>query len=146
MPQDFDDTIWQSGNPGVSWDGEPPMRFEGTVIAQTTRSQTDIATGELKRWSDGNPKKQAVITLANADGELMDLYVKIPSNLYNGIRQALRVQDRPGLREGDLLAVTYASDGPKERGRNPQKIFEVVLAPGEGRVPPSRTHPDEEPF
>ena len=41
-------------------------KIEGTILSADAKPQTDIDTGEIKTWSDGNPILQWVIVLATS--------------------------------------------------------------------------------
>ena len=142
----FDDQIWQGAASSVSWDAPPPITFDGTVVAQETAIQTDFNSGEPLSWPDGRPRRKVIITLADKDGQLHGLHVRVPSGLYNAIKTAIQLQSVPGLREGDWLSITYTGDGEKEGKKSAPKLFEVVLGPGEGAPQADRTDEDGDDF
>jgi hypothetical protein len=90
-------------------------------------------------------RRKAVVTLATDDGEMVNLHVKIPSALYGALTSAINIAKAPGLREGDLLTITYTGDGEREGRKSPQKLFTALLEPGAGKVPDDPFQ-EEEPF
>lgn len=131
----FDDSVWTGGNASVSWDTAPPFTFEGTVVSQEQAFQTDIKTKDVLTWKDGRPRRKTIITLADKDGALWDLHIKLPSNLQRAVADALKLQRASGLREGDWLSVTYTGDGPGEKGLTPPKLYTAALSPSAGTLP-----------
>lgn len=141
----INDELWQDGNDSVSFNGPPPITFEGTFVRQEAGIQTDIVSKEAKLTKAGVPMRKVVVTLADKDGALWDLHVRNRSALYRAIKGAIVLQGVPGLRPGDWLSVTYTSDGkPSGPGLTAPKEFTVALSPGSGTVPPADE--GEEPF
>lgn len=111
--------------------------FGDTITGQITdlkaTQQTDFQTGTPKTWANGDPMMQVVVTLqttlrdssiADDDG-LRKVYIKGKS-LTDGTREAVRGAGAKGLEVGGTLTVTYVADGPKERGKNPAKLYKVA--------------------
>lgn len=92
----------------------PGFRLSGTIVEYSQRDQTKPG-GEVVRWPDGRAKREAVITVLQADGERRRDYVR--GNKLHGLRLAWaelsgvespiglhydceRVEDRPPTQPG----------------------------------------------
>jgi len=98
----------------------------------TLRDQTDMKTGEVKRFNDGNPMKQVVITIITEpllhedddDDGLRRIYVK--SQMTQAMREALKKAKVRGPAEGGKIAVKFIGEKPPEtRGFSPTKQYQV---------------------
>lgn len=107
---------------------------EGIIVAYDLRNETDLATGQVKTFDDGQPRKQLVITLQTdeRDESIEDddgtrrIYAKIA--MRNAIADATR--QHGGIREGGKLAVKYTGqDAPKRRGYSGQKRYKAWYEP-----------------
>jgi hypothetical protein len=96
------------------------------------RDQTDIKTGEVKRFPDGNPMKQVVLTIItdpllhedDDDDGLRRIYVK--SKMTEAMRSALKKAGVRGPAEGGKIAVKFVSEiPPQKRGHSPTKVYQV---------------------
>ena len=114
---------------------DPGTTVKGVVEAAVVTDQTDL-DGNVRTWSDGNPRKQVVITLATdeRDPEIADddgrrkLYVK--GQMTVALREALKSAGVKGLEVGGMLAVQYEKDGePSKPGFNPPKIYKAQFKP-----------------
>lgn len=126
--------------------GAPAVKFPtigtsvtGTVVGDMEiRQRTDIQTGELLTWPDGNPKNQLIITLAtddrdpnnpDDDGERR-LFVPDPGGLKTAIGQALSAAKVKSLKPGGQLSITFSSETPSQtRGFNPSKNYTATYEP-----------------
>jgi hypothetical protein len=123
--------------------GAPSAKFEaigrtykGTIVQSEVRQQTDMKTGELLTWNDGNPKMQAVVTIQtdehdptieDDDGQRR-LFIK--GQMQQAVRDAVRTAGAARLEVGGMLAVQYASDGQAtQRGFNPPKQYVAQYRP-----------------
>jgi len=106
----------------------------GVVVSARTTPQRDMVTGEIRRWADGNPQKQLVITLATSladhdddDGE-RSIYVKgMMVRQYQAAMKAAKVR---GVRPGGELTVKYVADGPvTQKGLSAPKVYEITYVP-----------------
>lgn len=102
----------------------------GTILNTELRDQTNMETGEVLKWPDGNPRKQIVVTIQTeeSDPEIEDddgirkLYAK--GQLLAVLREAARPHG--GLRNGGKIRVKYEADGKAEtKGFNPPKQYSV---------------------
>jgi hypothetical protein len=106
---------------------------------------TDPATGEVKRWSNGDPKKQVVIELQTELRESEDddgsrtLWAK--GQMVPAIRDAVQRAGAKGIMPGSILQVTWSDEKPSsQRGLQAQKIYAARYWPPEQvpqEVPPS---------
>jgi len=117
--------------------GGPTAKFEnigdthsGEILAVELRDQTDLATGDIKRYSDGNAMKQLVVTLQTSerdesiedDAGVRKVYAK--GQMLSALRKAV---GRSGIHVGGKLKVKYAEDGiPSQKGFNPPKQYTVL--------------------
>lgn len=125
--------------------GVPSAKFatvgdvlEGTVVyPPEARQQRDYKTGEPATYADGNPMMMIAVTLqteqrdpkiGDDDGMRM-LYVRVPGQLRNAMRAAVKRSGASGLEVGGRLRVVFATEMPSENPKlDAQKIFEVSYA------------------
>jgi hypothetical protein len=102
---------------------------KGTIESIVASQQTDIATGQVKSWPDGNPMMQLVVTLSTdeRDPEIADddgqrrLYIK--GQMLSAFKEALRLA-RAKPEVGGTLAVQYKEDGEqKNPAWSPPKLY-----------------------
>lgn len=122
----------------------PSYKFEtigdtikGTVTHAEVRPVTDIKTGEIKRWDDGNEQQQIVITLAtdlrdpdvpNDEGERR---IFAQHRMRGALVEALK-RCGPGTKfeVGGTLAVKYVSNGTASAvGFTPPKLYAADYRP-----------------
>lgn len=119
-------------------------QFQGADEYIKFESHGDTVAGRVKsigvkEWDDGSTSPQ--VFLEDADGT-----VKCVTASQVLLRSAL-AEKRPSV--GDLLAVTYVSDGIAKPGRSAPKQFKVDVKRGEGApVAPAAPAPaaDADPF
>ena len=116
------------------------------------RDQTDMKTGEVKRFKNGDPMKQVVITVITDpllhededDDGLRRIYVK--SKMTEALREALRKAKVRGPVEGGKIAVRFVSEIPPEtRGFSPTKVYRVWYEDPPKRLDMGDPLSDEEP-
>lgn len=124
--------------------GTPAAKFstvgtvvKGTVVSSRVADQTDINTGEVKRWANGDAMKQLLVTIQteerdpsiDGDDGQRTLYARGgQGGMLDAIRKATR--QFGGLHPGGLLAVKYTGDGQaKQRGFNPPKLYAAQYTP-----------------
>lgn len=101
-------------------------RIEGVIVSAEEKPQTDIETGEIKRWSDGKPIQQWVIAVQTdlRDGDDDDgvrvLYAKggrfdAASGSGQSMMEAIKgaASGKP-IEEGGTLTVMYSGQGKKK--------------------------------
>lgn len=127
-------------------------KVQGVILQSEVRDQTDINTGEVKRFPDGNPMKQVVITIMtdpmvqedDDDDGMRRIYCK--GQMVQALREALRKANVRGPADGGKLAVQYVGDGvAKQRGFNPPKQYKVWYEDPPRRVDVGDPFADEPP-
>lgn len=100
---------------------------KGEILAAELRNQTDMKTGEVKTFPDGNPMKQIVITLqtdvhdSDEDDGTRRIFAK--GQMLSAIRTAV---GRAGIQIGAKLAVRFTGEeAPKTRGFSATKLYKV---------------------
>lgn len=93
------------------------------------RQQTDLQTGELKFWPNGDAMMQLVVTIQtnlredSEDDGKRRIYVKGKS-LTDAVREAVRKTGAPGLEVGGTLTVQFTGTEPSQtRGFNDRKLY-----------------------
>ena len=132
----------------------PAYKFEavgdtavGIVDKIDKLEDRDPATGQPKRWPDGNPMYVYVFELRDpATGEAQSLWVR--GHMVKAIREAVKEAGH-GTPMGLLLKVRFDSLGePKAKGFNPPKLYKVKAEPAPANAAPRKTATvtDEEPW
>lgn len=136
MIDDGNDFLMRGGNPSVKF----PV-LGSTVIGMVTKpikvmDVKDPATGEVKRWSNGDAKKQVVIELqtelreSEDDGGERTLWAK--GQMVPAIRDAVQRAGAKGIMPGSILQVTWTEEKPSaQRGLQAQKIYAAQYWPPE---------------
>lgn len=142
------------GNEFLMRGGNPSVKFPvlgSTIIGMVTKpirvaDVTDPATGEVKRWNNGDPKKQVIIELqtelreSEDDGGERTLWAK--GQMVPAIRDAVQRAGAKGIMPGGVLQVTWASEqASSQRGLQPQKIYSAQYWPPEQVPQPVPTSP-----
>jgi hypothetical protein len=139
---DANDFLMRGGTPAVKF-----PTIGSSVIGVITRPPkmadvTDPASGEVKRWSNGDAKQQVVIELqtelreSEDDGGERTLWAK--GQMQTAIRDAVRAAGAKGLEMGGILQVTFS--GEKPTNLNPQKLFTAQYWPPQAapmEIPPA---------
>lgn len=117
-------------------------RIEGTIVSAEELDQTDIETGEVKRWPDGKAVKQWVVVVRTdmRDGDDDDgqrtLYAKggkfdAASGSGQSMMEAIKAaaNGRP-IEEGGTLTVMHSGLGKKKNpAYSAPKLFKAKYAP-----------------
>ena|ERR1017187_47269 len=107
----------------------PGTTIKGVIEGIAYSQQTDL-DGTPKKWDDGNPRMQYVVTLVTdeRDAEIPDddgkrrLFVK--GQMLTAFRDAVKASGAKGDLTGGMLAVKYTEDGEQKRaGFNPPKLY-----------------------
>lgn len=128
---DANDFLMRGGTPAVKF----PV-IGSSVIGVITRPPkmadvTDPASGEVKRWPNGDAKQQVIIELqtelheSEEDGGERTLWAK--GQMQTAIRDAVRAAGARGLEVGGVLQVTLS--GEKPTNLHPQKLFSAQYWP-----------------
>lgn len=138
MP-DANDLLMSGGIPAARFPTIGSM-VTGTLVREPeSREQTDLNSGAVLRWDNGEPKMQVIVHLQTdernpediTDDGVRALYIK--GQMLQAIRQAVRAAGADGVHTGGTLTVTFASEAePSKRGFNPAKQYTATY------VPPSR--------
>lgn len=143
--------------------GAPPAKFveigdicDGTVVAMEKKQQTEVKTGALLTWKNGDPRYQVIFTVQTdqSDPSIEDdtgmrrVYAK--GNMLGAIRGAIKKAGHEGSAIGGRLWVKYVADGtPPAKGFNAPKQFKAAFKPGVPPVDPDEREPgvdDDVPF
>ncbi len=122
--------------------GGSSARFEtvgdtvtGTVLSAEVKDQTDLATGAVLKWDNGDVRKQLVVRLQTTqhddedDDGVRAVYVKGSKkagsrSLHDAVASAVRLAGAKSLEVGGTLTVTYTGEEPSAtRGFNPRKLY-----------------------
>ncbi len=134
--QDSNDFLFAGGSPAAKFP-TPGTVVKGAIVSTRVTDQTDLNTGDVKRFTNGDAMKQLLVTLQtdersadiDADDGQRTLYAK---GGQGGMLEAIRKAARPhgGLHPGGVLAVKYTGDGQaKQRGFNPPKLYAAQYTP-----------------
>lgn len=107
----------------------------GTILSAEVKDQTDLATGAILKWDNGDTRKQLVVRLQTTqrddedDDGVRALYVKGSKkagshSLHDAVASAVRLAGAKSLEVGGTLTVTYTGEEPSAtRGFNPRKLY-----------------------
>lgn len=126
--------------------------LSGTIVRRQMKQQTEYGSNEPLFWDDGKPKMQIVVIVQTPDQDDDDdngergLYIKLPSQMAQAVRDAVSAAGADGLEDGGVISVKYT--GTRKSPKNPkftQKIYEVGYRPPANStpIPPD---PDDLPF
>lgn len=117
-------------------------RIEGIIVSAEVKPQTDIETGEIKRWTDGRPVEQWVIVLQTdiRDGEDDDgqrtLYAKggkfdAASGSGQSMMEAIKAAaNGRAIEEGGNLVVAHSGLGKKKNAAySAPKLYKAKYTP-----------------
>ncbi|MFD6094556.1 hypothetical protein ACFWGN_20790 [Oerskovia sp. NPDC060338] len=112
----------------------------GTIVSTEVRQQTDIATGELLTWDNGDPRMQLVVALqtderiSEDDEGVRAVYVKGSKafgskSLHDAVRAAVQDAGAKGIEPGGALTVSLIGTEPsKTRGFSDRKLWGAQYA------------------
>lgn len=101
-------------------------RVGGTIVSAEERQATEYPSRTPKKWPDGNPMMEWVVTLRQKDGA----EVKVPFDTVakkEAVRDAIRACGAPGLAIGGKLVLAHTGTEPSKAGA-PKKLYEAVYA------------------
>jgi len=102
---------------------------KGVIQDFQVRPQTDFKTKEVLRFSDGEVRKQLVVTVQTEERDDEDddgrrrLFVK--TSMMESLRAAVVEAGAKGIANGGKLAVQYTGNGEAEQGMSPPKFYQV---------------------
>lgn len=121
--------------------------ISGTIASTEVRQQTDMKTGALETWDNGDPKMQLVVTLqtalrdpsiANDDGK-RNVYIKGSKkpgsqSAHDAVATAVKAAGASNLAIGGTLTLQYVGSVPSEtKGFNDRKLWAAsYVAPAAG--------------
>lgn len=137
------DFLLGGGGTSFSWKDKPiGTTIEGTVTrVPEVRQQTDMKTGELETWDNGDPKMQLVVALqttlreSDDDDGVRNVYVKgskkpESKSMHAAVAGAVQATKAKGLEVGGTLKVTLSGKHPSStKGFNDANEFEAVYTP-----------------
>lgn len=130
------------GAPALSFPTEG-TGYVGQVVSATTAPQTDINTGEVQTFADGNPKMQLIVTLAtdlrdeSVEGDDGERRWFSSYGAAKSLKAALKAA-RTDLAPGVTVAIVHdATDAPATKGLNGAKHYAVKVWPA-GETPDPR--------
>ncbi len=130
-PNDF---LFSGGSKAAKFP-TPGTVVKGIVTGTRVTEQTEIGTNAIKRFDNGQPMMQMLVTVQTTEREdedddgLRTLYAKGGKG---GMLEALREATKAhrGIQVGGELAVKYTGDGEaKQRGFNPPKLYKAQYTP-----------------
>ena len=131
---EIDGFLFGGGGKSASFEN-PGDNITGTIVSAEVRDQTDIGTGAILKWDNGDVRTQLVVTLETnlRDDEDDDghrsLYVKGSKkagsrSLHDAVASAVRGAGVKSLEIGGTLTVTHDGVEPsKTRGFNDRKLY-----------------------
>lgn len=129
-PEGYDDADSLLGQavPAMRW---PILgtTLEGVITDVDTSTQLDPATGKVRTFANGRPRRQVILTLQTKDGigsgddGRRRLFIK--GFMVKPFREAIAKAGAPGPRPGHRVKVTYSADGEAAKGLNAPKLFTV---------------------
>jgi hypothetical protein len=114
-------------------------RYQGRIVAMEQRQQTNTE-GQPLSWNDGSPRMQWVISIEQANGDVVNLYAKggafTPVQgdgkaMLVAIGEAVKAANGQGLRLGDELVVAFTGLGEAKGGKNAPKLFTAAYRAGQ---------------
>ncbi|MFE6846536.1 hypothetical protein [Streptomyces sp. NPDC057686] len=133
-----EDFLMGGGVKSASFDGTPPITWEGTIVEFGKQQKRDFDTNEPVFWNDGRPKEVLRVTLRTSQRDPSDPEDDGQRAVYLEWKKAWAVRDAvkasgAKFEPGGYLSLTYTHDGqlpPGKRGK-PPKEFKAMYSPPE---------------
>lgn len=118
--------------------------YSGRIVSMVERQQTDINTGALMTFPDGQPRMQWVFTLVQANGENVALWARggkykavsgDGESMLGAIGSAIRAAGASAIEVGGELAVQYSGVGEATAGRTAPKLYRAQYRPPSTSAP-----------
>ena len=131
MSEDVNAVLMGGGVKSASFKSHGDL-VQGEIIRTEMRQQTEFGSSTPLTWDDGKPRMQIVVTLQTPDEDedgddgVRGVYIKVPSQMLQAVRDAVRGAGADGLEDGGILSIKYVSD--RKSPTNPkftQKIYEA---------------------
>jgi hypothetical protein len=137
-----DDFLGGDSAPAWKFDSVGDERVGFITGPPNKKIDTDLATGAVRTWDNGDPKHVYVFDLLEADGTPASFWAR--GNAITAIRAAAKEVGAKSV-AGHWLKLKHHDLGKAEKGKHPAKLFEATLKPG---TAPARkaTTDDSEPF
>ena len=122
-------------------------KYAGKITAIAQRPQTDIDTGVVKTFDDGQPRMVWVITIEDEKGESVALYARggryvvatgQGESMLNAIGTAVRAANATAVDIGGYLAVAHSGLAEQKPGRNAAKLYVAQYRPPAGASIPAQ--------
>lgn len=128
------DPFKKGGGPPAATMSNVGDSVEGTIVKVDYRDDTDLATGETKKFPDGNPKPVVIVHLKTSDGQETRDFVK--GRAVSEFRT--KVWAVEGEDEGPKPGAHYKReiiriDPPKRPGFSGEKISEITYLSPDNR-------------
>lgn len=141
MSNDIDGFLLGGGGKSASFETIGDT-ITGTIVSAEVKDQTDIATGKVATWDNGDPKKQLVVRLQTTQRDPQDseddgiraVYVKGSKkagsrSLHDAVAGAVRAAGAKSLEVGGTLTVTHDGTEPSAtRGFSDRKLYRATYA------------------
>lgn len=110
--------------------------LSGTIVRRQMKQQTEYGSNEPLFWDEGKPKMQIVVIVQTPDQDDEDdngergVYIKLPSQMAQAVREAVAAAGADGLMDGGVLTLKYT--GNRKSPKNPkftQKVYEAAYRP-----------------
>lgn len=142
---EFNDFLFGGGAKAFPFDNMGDS-VTGEIMHMEKRQQTDLQTGQLAFWDDGNPKMMLVVKLQtdlrddeDDDGE-RSVYLRggnptavkgEGTSSLAAVRDAVKkAKSANGIEMGAVLTLTYSGEGKaSNRGFNAPKLYTAVYKP-----------------
>lgn len=144
MPDPFtdpqDDFLSGNNAPAWSFDNVGDEHIGFITCPPTKKIDTDLSTGAVRTWDNGDPKHVFVFDLIEADGTPASLWAR--GNAVKAIRDAAKSIGASTV-AGHWLKLKHHALGEVRKGKNPAKLFTAELKPG---TAPARKATDDDAF
>ncbi|KPI09893.1 hypothetical protein OV450_3384 [Actinobacteria bacterium OV450] len=137
-----EDFLMGGGVKSASFDGAPPITWEGTIVEFGKQQKRDFDTNEPVFWSDGRPKEVLRVTLQTNQRDPSDPEDDGQRAVYLEWKKAWAVRDAvkasgAKFEPGGYLSLTYTHDGQLAQGKRgkPPKEFKATYSPPEPSDP-----------
>jgi hypothetical protein len=132
MPDPFtdpqDDFLGGNNAPAWSFDNVGDEHIGFITGPPKKKIDTDLATGAIRTWDDGEPKHVYIFDLLEADGTEASFWAR--GNAIKVIREAAKKAGVRGTVAGHWLKLKHHDLGEAKKGKHPAKLFTAELKPG----------------
>lgn len=139
MTQDQGISISELTRPPAAKFEDVGDRVKGVITRAARQQQTDLDTGELMVWANGDPRMQTVIAVQQADGTEVTLYARggnytvetgEGTAMEKAIVDAVVAAKADAIKVGATLEVVHSGLGKAaKRGVNQPKLYRARYVP-----------------